>query len=361
MVASKGANLVSVIMPMYATRRYLAAAMNSVLTQRGVDLELVVVDDGTRDGSIDLVRKFHDPRVRVVEGPRAGIAEALNAGLRAARGDVITRCDSDDLYAPGRLAFQSDWLRKHPEFGALCGGFTAISRRGFSLADMGCGTEPQEITHELREGTLRTSFCTFATAAHLLHELGGFRPFFRSAEDVDLQLRLGEICRVWFHPRNLYFYRLHDASVTHQLSRSDKTFYEACARWLQRQRVGGELDELQLNCPSKLLTDPVEATLPRQSAAHHVQGLLLMKAWRQHAEGRRIHSILTGVQAGLTQPKHLQAWKSIAALMVKLPGQQRRRRNGMVAPSRAGSATPGTSFGAAKTNTTGPATTGMSP
>lgn len=331
MAASKSDNLVSVIMPMYTTRRYVTAAVKSVLSQRGVDLELVVVDDGSSDGSMDLVRRFDDPRVRIVEGPRAGIAEALNAGLNVARGSLITRCDSDDVYAPGRLAFQSAWLQQHPEFGALCGGFTAISRRGYVVASMGCGNEPQEITDELREGTLRTSFCTFATAAHLLHALGGFRPFFRSAEDVDLQFRLSETCRVWFHPGNVYFYRLHDASVTHQLSSSDKKFYEACARWLQRQRVNGGLDELQLNCPSRLLTDPVESALPRQSAAHHVQALLLMKAWQQHREGRRIQSILTGVQAGLTQMTRLHAWKSVAALMVKPPGQYGRGQNGSAA------------------------------
>lgn len=329
------AKLISVIMPVYSARRYVAAAVRSVLTQRNVDLELVVVDNGSIDGSIDVVRKFDDRRIRVVDGPRRGIAEALNVGLDAARGDIIARCDSDDVFASGRLAFQAAWLREHPEFGAVCGNFTTISRFGFHLADMGCGTEPTEITQELREGTLRTSFCTFATRACFLRELGGFRPFFRSAEDVDLQLRLSEICRIWYRPRVVYSYRIHDASFTHQASNSEQRFYEACARWLQRQRAGGQSDELQRNCPSRLLTDPVESVTPRPRATTHVQQLLLRHAWQQHAEGRRVSSVVTGMRAGLSHPLRLAIWRSVLALMFKPPAQVGRNARSSPAPATA--------------------------
>ena len=319
MLARDRSELVSVIMPVCGTQRFLAAAVRSVLAQRDVDLELVVVNDGSGDECLRVVRKFDDPRIRVVDGPCRGIAEAMNAGLQAARGGVIARCDSDDLFVPNRLAFQARWLRSHPDFGAICGGFSTISRWGFHLADMGCGSEPREITDELQEGTLRTSFCTFATAVHWLHDLGGFRPFFRSAEDIDLQFRLSERCRIWFHPRVVYYYRIHDASYTHQMSASEQLFYEASARWLQRQRAGGRLDELQQNRPSSLLTEPVEIKVPRSPAAVHIQALLLRKAWQQHEEGARIRSVLTGFQAALNDPKRFPAWRSVVALMLKKP------------------------------------------
>ena len=334
MAGDDRSNLVSVIMPVSGAHRFIAAAVRSVLAQRDVALELVVVNDGPDDRGMKVLRKFDDARVRVVEGPRRGIAEAMNAGLNAARGGIITRCDSDDLFAPDRLAFQAQWLRGHAEYGALCGGFSTISRLGFYVADMGCGTEPREITDELREGTLRTSFCTFATSARLLHDLGGFRPFFRSAEDVDLQFRLSEACRIWFHPRVVYYYRIHDASFTHQMSSSEQLFYEASARWLQRQRAGGGLDELQQNRPSPLLTEPVEVKVPRPPATVHIQSLLLRKAWQQHGRGSRFRSVLTGLQAALNEPRRLPAWKSVAALMLKNPAPGRQTP----APSRQPSA-----------------------
>lgn len=324
MVSRNGSELVSVIMPVCGTQRYLAAAARSVLAQRDVALELVVINDSSRDGCSRVLSKFDDARVRVVDGPCRGIAEALNVGLRAARGSIIAKCDSDDLFTPGRLAFQARWLRSHPEYGAVCGGFSTISRFGFHIADMGCGSEPGEITDELREGTLRTSFCTFATSAQLLHDLGGFRPFFRSAEDIDLQFRLSEACRIWFHPSVVYHYRIHDASFTHQLSGSEQLFYEASARWLQRQRAGAQLDELQRNCPSPLLTEPVEIRVPRPPAAVHVQSLLLRKAWQLHQRGFKIRSVLTGFQAVLNEPTRLPVWKSVAALMLKDPPRERR-------------------------------------
>src|SRR5947208_350971 len=160
-MGSDGSVLVSVLMPMRNARAFVATAVQSILAQQDANLEIIVIDDGSGDGSGDAVRAIDDPRVRLIEGPCRGIAAAFNAGLEAARGDIITRCDADDLYPPGRLSRQVQWLRLYEEFGAVCGGFATVSPRGRLITDMKCGDVPREVTGELRRGVVRTHFCTF--------------------------------------------------------------------------------------------------------------------------------------------------------------------------------------------------------
>src|SRR4051794_35917348 len=152
---------VSVIIPVRNARPYVEAAVQSVFAQAGVDLEVVVVDDGSTDGSADLVRDLSDRRIRMVPGPRQGISAAMNAGLEAARGESVCRCDADDLYPPGRLVRQVAWLAEHPEFAAVCGSFSTITATGRPVSDLNCGAAMEEVTDELRGGAARTHLCTY--------------------------------------------------------------------------------------------------------------------------------------------------------------------------------------------------------
>jgi glycosyltransferase involved in cell wall biosynthesis len=106
---------VSVVVPTYNRAHTLGASLESLLTQEGVDPEVIVVDDGSTDGTADMLARVRDPRVRVVVGTHAGIAAARNAGIAAARAPVIAFHDSDDLALPGRLAVPLAHLRTHPD------------------------------------------------------------------------------------------------------------------------------------------------------------------------------------------------------------------------------------------------------
>src|SRR3954464_297408 len=206
---------VSVIIPVRNARPYVEAAVQSVFAQAGVDLEVVVVDDGSTDGSAALVRDLADRRIRIIPGPRQGISAAMNAGLAAARAEYVCRCDADDLYPPGRLVRQAAWLAEHPDFAAVCGSFSTIAAAGWPVADLYCGAKAEEVTEELRAGKTRTHLCTYLARTEAVRKAGGFRPWFVTAEDIDLQLRLGGVGRVWYDPEKAYAYRLHDASITH--------------------------------------------------------------------------------------------------------------------------------------------------
>src|SRR3954469_1098404 len=108
---------VSVIMPVYNARAYVAEAIDSVLAQTFGDFELILVDDGSTDGSLDILRGYEkrDPRVRVISRPNTGIVGALNDGLKLARGEFIARIDADDASLPNRFEKEIAFLRAHPD------------------------------------------------------------------------------------------------------------------------------------------------------------------------------------------------------------------------------------------------------
>ncbi len=92
--------MISILIPCRNAERYIRSTLESVLAQRDVDLEVIVIDDGSTDRSIEIVRELNDSRVRVIPGPQRGISAAFNSGLAEAKGEYLARCDADDLYPP---------------------------------------------------------------------------------------------------------------------------------------------------------------------------------------------------------------------------------------------------------------------
>ena len=319
---SNEAPLVSVIMPLKNAQPYVERAIRSVLGQQGLkDLELIVVDDHSTDGSAEVVAQVQDSRLRFVTSPGEGIAAAINHGLELARGQYFARCDADDIYPPRRLEQQVRWLRDHPDLGAVCGSFAIISPDGAMLSDLECGAISDYISGELSGGIVRTHFCTFLVRLDVMREIGGAREFFKTGEDIDLQLRLGETCRVWYQPVRRYMYRLHMDSVTHQVGNSLTAYYDCAARRVQMQRLGGELDDLQKNQPPEPHIVPAE----QAPLAQQIQGILLGTAWQQHRRGHKLRSILTGLRAGWRVPNDMSIWRSVAALVLKRSGRAKKR------------------------------------
>ena len=114
--------LVSVIVPAYNAARYIRQALESVCTQTYRDIEVIVVDDGSRDETPAIVEEFatSDPRVRLLLQNNAGVGAARNMGLRQAQGVYIAPIDADDIWHPGKLEAQVACMEAHgPETGLV--------------------------------------------------------------------------------------------------------------------------------------------------------------------------------------------------------------------------------------------------
>ncbi len=112
--------LISVILPVYNGAATLSDAICSVLEQTFKNYEILLLDDGSTDGSLDVARTFSDPRLRVIhDGVNHGLAYRLNQGIDLAQGRYIARMDQDDICFPERLAKQFEFLETHPEIDLL--------------------------------------------------------------------------------------------------------------------------------------------------------------------------------------------------------------------------------------------------
>jgi CTP:molybdopterin cytidylyltransferase MocA len=113
--------LVSVVVPAYNAERTIERTLISALAQSLRELEVVLVNDGSTDGTRAIVSRMEqqDPRLRVIDQPNQGLASARNAGVRAARGDFIAPLDADDLWHPEKIAMQVEAMRAQPEVGMV--------------------------------------------------------------------------------------------------------------------------------------------------------------------------------------------------------------------------------------------------
>lgn len=112
---------ISVLMPVYNAERHLASAIKSILSQTFTDFELVLIDDGSKDNSLNIMRGFKDKRIRIIHQEKnLGLIETLNAGLSLCKGKYLARMDADDVAHPSRFQMQKDFLDQNNDYVA-CG------------------------------------------------------------------------------------------------------------------------------------------------------------------------------------------------------------------------------------------------
>jgi glycosyltransferase involved in cell wall biosynthesis len=192
------APLVSVVIPAYQHAAYVGRAVESVLEQTVQDLEVIVVDDGSTDGTPDRVEAIGDPRVRLVRLADNRRDHARNRGLGMATGRHVAFQNSDDEWLPDKLARQLAVLERQPEVGLVFTEVAFIDGHGASIDGGAVGAAFSEGRGErstddwLRLLANRNCFCiTSALVRHdLLREVGGFRPSLVQLSDQDMWIRL---------------------------------------------------------------------------------------------------------------------------------------------------------------------------
>jgi glycosyltransferase involved in cell wall biosynthesis len=218
--------LVSVIMPAYNTSRYIREAIDSVLDQDYGNKELIVIDDGSTDGTLDIVRSYGD-RLQLITQQNQGSAVARNAGLAAACGEYIAFLDSDDVWLPGKLSLQVRYLQDHPDIGMIYarwqvwkpgadGRFSPAASMvgelaaGESLAD-GPGVVDEQ-SGWLYNRLLFTSLLhtiTVLARRELVETVGRFNADLKRGQDYDYWLRTSRVTEIRQLDRVLALYRVH--------------------------------------------------------------------------------------------------------------------------------------------------------
>jgi len=200
--------LVSVILPVFNGAPYLAESIGSILAQTYEHFELLIVDDGSTDGSAGIIEGFarREPRIRPLFLPHGGISRALNTAVREARGELIARMDADDISLPHRFAVQIEWMRRTGV--DLCGCCAEIF--GTKNQVWRFPEDPDAFKHELlfRCAVLHP---TYMARSRVLKE----HPYAEQTtfEDYELLTRLAFHYRIGNVPQVLLRYRSHDSQI----------------------------------------------------------------------------------------------------------------------------------------------------
>ena len=182
---------VSVVLPLYNSEKYIGEAINSVLNQTFQDFELLVIDDGSIDCSVEIVNKYSDKRIKLYRRDHFGLINSLNYGISQAKGKLIARFDNDDICLPDRLKKQVDFLDHHPEVGVLSGGAYLIDskgRQGKKAVKM--HHLHNDIVFSLENFSNSIYHPTVMIRKSILISNGGYRKEFPVAEDYELWLRM---------------------------------------------------------------------------------------------------------------------------------------------------------------------------
>lgn len=204
--------LVSVVMPAFNARRYVAEAIDSVLAQSFADFEFLIVDDGSTDGTGGILQRHaaRDPRIRVINQPNSGVGAALNKGIELSRGQYLARMDSDDVCLPQRFEKQVDYLNRTPECVLVGCRVMMIDQDGSPLFEM----ESVQTTHEAIDQLLMDARWSIVHPSvmmrtQVVRKLGGYNNDLVPVEDHDLFLRLAEVGKLANLPEVLLKYRKH--------------------------------------------------------------------------------------------------------------------------------------------------------
>lgn len=227
-------------MPVYNAEPFLAEAISSVLSQSFTDFEFLVHDDGSTDGSMDILKRFAqtDARITVSQGENQGLTASLNQLCGRARGDLVARIDADDVCLPERFARQVRYMDTHPDVVVVGGKSLNIDADGRPISII----SPPQTHDDIDRFNLRGN-TAFQHSAVMIRKdafvgVQGYNEIYRVAEDHDLWLRLGEIGKLANIPDVLIKYRIHANSISatkRELQRAN--CLHACEAAWQRRGV----------------------------------------------------------------------------------------------------------------------------
>lgn len=221
----KSKPLVSVVMPVYNAERYLAQAIESILSQTLENFELILINDASTDKTLQLIYRFRrkDKRIRLINNRKnLRMAESLNLAINLAKSDLIARMDQDDIALPNRLEVQYNFMQNYPKVAIVGNDIIIINEY-----DKVIGKRTYPTTSEgLKKILFRYSAFAHPTVMfrkYAFQRVKGYNPEKHPCEDIDLWFRLGRGYEFASIPKFLLKYRISIISGSHQNLKKTET------------------------------------------------------------------------------------------------------------------------------------------
>jgi len=232
----------TVILPLYNQAHYVADALGSVLSQTCGDLEVIVVDDGSTDDGLQVVKAQPDSRVRPLRQANQGVSVARNRGIEMAKGDYIAFIDADDLWLPTFLERSLAFFNQHPSVSTV---YTNVIQGVNARARIDVSACPEGIVKDYFLSVLRYHRhlgipSSAVIRKEALRQAGGFPAGVKYYEDHDLWMRLAWVGKVGFIAEPLSFYRDNPSGAMSRLEKSGVPYpspVETYRRWKSEGRI----------------------------------------------------------------------------------------------------------------------------
>lgn len=207
---------VSVLMSVFNGAPFLREAVESILCQTFGDFEFIIINDGSSDGSAEILHRYagEDSRIVLIERENKGLIASLNEGLSCARAPLIARMDADDIALPERLALQKAYMDDHADVSALGGALVLIDEKGRAFGKHAYPRRGATLDRHLYERGSPVAHPAVMMRRDAVLKLGGYRPAYKHAEDYDLWLRLRKTGAIDNLPATILKYRQHPGKIS---------------------------------------------------------------------------------------------------------------------------------------------------
>ena len=203
--------LVSIVTPSFNQNRYIEKTIQSVLAQDYPQIEYMIIDGGSTDGTVEVIKNYEDQLAWWVSEKDRGQTDAINKGFARARGDILAWINSDDTYEPNAVGAAVRYLQEHPDVGMVYGDCNYINESGKVI---GRFKSAQTDYRLLRQGHTHIPQQTMFFRAELWKQVGPLDPSFYFAMDYDLWTRIAARATIKYIPQTWANFRLHTSGKT---------------------------------------------------------------------------------------------------------------------------------------------------
>jgi glycosyltransferase involved in cell wall biosynthesis len=212
--------IVSVIIPAFNVRNYIADSIESALSQTYQNIEIIVVDDGSTDGTNEIINSYGD-KIQCLKKSNGGAASARNLGINAARGKYISFLDGDDTWEPHKLVSQIEQFNINPRLGLVYADYGSFNENGVISKNKPLSKGSKRPSGYILRDLIFDCFistCTATVSREALNRVGGFNETLIKAEDYDLWLRIAAVYEVEYLPKVLTWVRERPDSLSRSYS-----------------------------------------------------------------------------------------------------------------------------------------------
>jgi glycosyltransferase involved in cell wall biosynthesis len=297
---------ISVLMPVYNAGRYLSVAVESILRQSYGDFEFIIINDGSDDGSLEILNRYadSDARILLVSRENKGLVKSLNEGLSIARAPFIARMDADDISLPNRFEKQVAFLETNPQTVCVGGAFRMIDEKGRFLTTLIPPLSDDDIQKLALSGHTTICHPCAMIRRNALLEVGGYRSEYYLTEDLDLWLRLGERGELANLVDPVINYRMHSQSISEKNNEKQKlAARRTCEDAWRRRGIAG-------------VFDADDDWRPGEGVHSRLEFMLKYGWWAWNSRQRKTAAVY-GLKAIQARPFSLDGWRLLACAAIK--------------------------------------------